>query len=103
MAHPQQIQNLMVRWRNVYLEHTDRPPENKLAEEVDEFLTAQPRSIHKLEEGADVCIVVMTQLLHDGWSVTQLMDQIVDKLFINIEREWVVNPDGTISHRKGTR
>ena len=103
MPSSQDIHQLLTMWYNVFLELSELEPQNKLLEVVHEFLGAEPKTSAKLEEAADVCIVMMTQLLREGWTPTDLAYSVIDKLQININREWVTNADGTISHRKGTR
>ena len=93
---------LLREWYNVYLDHSGMPPENKLTEEVSEFLEAKPRTKHKLEEGVAVMIVVMTELTHEGFDVSDIEDALLRKLLVNINREWITNADGTISHRKNS-
>lgn len=100
MSHIQELQPLVDSWYNVYTDHTVFSPEGKLPEEVEEFLQATPRSDHRLEEGSDVVIVVLTTLRHEGFSVDDLWEMVFRKLTININREWVVNHNGTLSHRK---
>lgn len=74
-------------------------PQLKLAEEVEEFLTATDR-YERLQEAADVIIVVGTQMYAEGWNFNDVLNAVYEKLEINIHRTWNLNPDGTISHIK---
>lgn len=95
------LQRLAIGWHSVFRELSDGQPQTKLAEEVSEFLEAERRSTHKLEEAADVVIVVITQLTDEGFTVRDLMAAVAAKLSVNIRRTWKLNSDGSVSHVKG--
>lgn len=96
------IQQLLDEWTLVYSGLTSTTPQAKLPEEVGEFLEAQPFTRAKLEEGADVVIAVLTQLAYDGFNVEELKQAVQEKLIVNLNRKWRLNPNGTVSHIKGS-
>ena len=96
------IQQLLDEWANVYNGLASAPPQAKLPEEVGEFIEAQSFTRAKLEEGADVVIVVLTQLAYDGFNVEELKQAVQEKLIVNVNRKWRLKPNGTISHIKGS-
>lgn len=94
-------QDLLIQWHALFRSVTTGPPQNKILEEASEFLDAEPRSSHKLEEAADVVIVVLTQLTDEGFTVKDLLRAVQRKLNINLRRKWRLHDDGTVSHIKG--
>lgn len=81
-----ELQTLMGQWLAVFWSHSESAPEAKLQEEVDEFLAADHRTLHKLEEAADVMIVVMAEVLAEGFTLPALSLTLRNKLNINIAR-----------------
>lgn len=96
------LQVLLDRWVNKFstLVSDPRTAQNKLQEEVDEFLQAMPGSVHKREEAADVLIVVLTQMEVEDVSIEEVLWSVEEKLHVNLQRNWALNPDGTVSHVK---
>lgn len=92
-------QALLNRWHAIVLSHDQRRPEIKLQEEVTEFLEAKGRD-RKLQEGADVIIVVLTQLSRDHWTLIEVLNEVARKLKVNIGRKWAVDSTGVLSHIK---
>lgn len=92
-----EIDRLSWKFYKIYHDHTDAQPELKLNEEVVEFLSASTDEA-KLEEAADVAIVLVTQLEIIGFDIFDLMYAMESKLKINIDRTWEKQPDGTIKH-----
>ncbi|MCL2735625.1 MAG: DUF550 domain-containing protein [Propionibacteriaceae bacterium] len=90
-------QQLLYKWLTVYRSVTKTPPKLKLQEEVDEFHAETTRH-GRLREGADVIIVVLTQLTMDGWTANDVITAVTRKLRTNITRRWVVAEDGNIHH-----
>lgn len=86
-------------WTNKFcvLTNGEGVPQNKLKEEVGEFLTAQTKE-DKLKEAADVTIVLATQLAVYGYTFSDFLKEIERKLDINLMRNWVLQADGTIRH-----
>lgn len=84
-------------WHSIFRSLTDGEPRAKLPEEVSEFMEADSRE-KQLGEGADVIIVVLTQLFSKGYTFADVMAAVVAKLDVNIHRRWKRMPDGTIHH-----
>lgn len=94
------FQRLLTSWTTIHDSLAQARPKDKLQEEVDEFLAEENQTNEKLEEGADVIIVVLTDLTSDGFSVEDISSAVISKLNVNIHRKWEVNEDGTLSHIK---
>ncbi len=66
----------------------------KTLEEAKEF-ALEP----SLEEAADVILTIAGAAINRGWTIKELGDAIVQKILINMEREWVRSEDGTYRHK----
>lgn len=94
------IQERLTKWAALFQSLTDGRAQAKLPEEMQEFLEAVSGTEHKLEEGADVVIVVLTQLTTEGFTLVDLLEAVDTKLLVNLERRWKRHADGTVSHVK---
>lgn len=88
---------LLDMWYTIFRKHTFVQPRAKLKEEVEEFLEADSKE-EQLREGADVMIVVLTQLFMHGYTFEDVQHAVEYKLGVNINRVWERQPDGTIHH-----
>ena len=71
--------------------------EDKLREEVDEFVVSSDKQ-EALSEGADVVIVVLTALAMFGYDTSSIFEAVEKKLQKNIDRTWIVLDDGRLKH-----
>ena len=85
MTDPIRLSELLTDWHLVHRKHTRAEPMAKLPEEVQEFLEADGPH-ERLLEGADVIIVIMTQLTEDGWSPREILGAVERKLQVNVDR-----------------
>ena len=94
------IQHDLDSWVACFSKLTSSAPELKLLEEVSEFREAQAFTRARLQEAADVTIVLLTQLAYEGFNLEELLHAVQDKLVLNVGRKWTKDSDGVLHHIK---
>ena len=95
------VQQDLDSWAACFSKLTSSAPEMKLLEEVAEFHEAQAFTRARLQEAADVTIVLLTQLAYEGFNLDELLHAVQDKLVVNVGRKWRRDSDGVLHHIKG--
>ena len=95
------VQQDLDSWVACFSRLTPSDPELKLPEEVAEFLAAPTFTRARLEEAADVSIVLLTQLAYEGFNLNELLHAVQEKLVTNVNRKWRLDSDGIAHHIKG--
>ena len=95
------VQQDLDAWVACFSKLTSVDPELKLPEEVAEFLAAPASTRARLQEAADVSIVLLTQLTYEGFNLDELLRAVQEKLVTNVGRKWRLDSDGIAHHIKG--
>ena len=85
-------------WVYNFSQMTASDPQAKLQEEVDEFLQAETFTRARLEEAADVTIVLLTQLAYESFSLEDLLTEVHRKIGVNNTRRWRRDEHGVLHH-----